>query len=84
MRSSCAQVQFDPASASFTAEEVMRHLQAVMGEHATPASLQIRDLLLSWDKGELPFYRGLSCMRPAVDRSMVLLRSSASRCAPTG
>lgn len=32
----------------------MRHLQAVMGEHATPASLQISDLLLSWDKGELP------------------------------
>ena len=30
----------------------MRQLHAVMGEHATPASLQIGDLLLSWDKGE--------------------------------
>ena len=47
------QVQFVPESASWTAEEVMCGLQAIMDGYATPASLQIGERLLSWNTGEV-------------------------------
>lgn len=57
------QVQFDTAKTSFTAEDVMRDLQSIMGDYATPASMQVGELLLSWDQGEVPQTLLLSLQR---------------------
>ena len=70
-----AQVQFDPASTSFTAEEVMYDLQAIMGKYATPASLQVADLLLSWGKGKLGCF---SCLSSALETRVKTVNCAVS------